>query len=66
MTSILLRHDAAWMITARIMDVFSGVLMDSERIDAFRETLARITEGLAQYELALDRMDKRLLGLPTK
>jgi hypothetical protein len=60
MPSESLKHDVAWATAAHVIEVFSPLLRDDEKREAFHAVYERIKAGLAYFEMKSDRIRKRL------
>jgi hypothetical protein len=55
-----LKHDVAFLLALDILDVFSNLLRDEERRDAFEEVYERARKHLTEYDIRLNRRLQRL------
>jgi hypothetical protein len=53
-------HDTAWATAVAVLEVFSPLLREEERKDAFLEVYHRVKAGLEAYCTHDDRMNDRL------
>lgn len=45
-----IRHDVAWRVSVEIVEVFSSLLRDEEKRDAFEEVYAHVKAALLTYD----------------
>ena len=53
-----LQHDAAWVLTQSILEIFA--LNESEKAEAFAEIYTRAKAALEAYDIQAERMQRRL------
>jgi hypothetical protein len=61
-----IRHDVAWRVSVDIVEVFSPLLRDEERRDAFEEVYERVKAGLLAYDQETNDHFRRLSPLSTR
>jgi hypothetical protein len=58
-----IRHDIAWATALHILEVFSPLLRDEEKRDAFNEVFTRVKAGLLSYDHEVKSLLHRLKPL---
>jgi hypothetical protein len=58
-----LAHDVAWATALHILDVFSPLLREEEKRDAFNEVYERVMDGLVAYDKETKNLLHRLRPL---
>lgn len=58
-----IRHDVAWRVSVEIVEVFSPLLREEEKRDAFEEVYARVKAGLLAYDHEIKSLLHRLKPL---
>jgi hypothetical protein len=56
-------HDVAFMTALDILEIFSPLLRDEEKRDAFNEVFARVKAGLESYDHEVKSLLHRLRPL---
>jgi hypothetical protein len=64
MRNASLIHDAAFHAAHSVLEVFSPVLRDDEKRDAFQEVYERVKAAVEWYELRAGRREERLNPSP--
>ena len=63
MTTDRISHDVAWVTSLHILEVFSPLLREEERRDAFNEVFSRVKAGIEAYSHEVKSMMHRLRPL---
>ena len=58
-----IQHDVAFATALHILEVFSALLREEEKRDAFDAIYERVRAGLENYEVQVSRMVQRLKPL---
>ncbi len=55
-----IQHDVAWATALHILEVFSSLMRDEEKPDAFAEVYDRVKTGLSAYDKETHDLLRRL------